>query len=81
MDIDINGEETKMNDKKYLQKKRIIKYFIDAVKQIQEEEGLQSVTIRKVADIAGYNSATLTITLRISIICFFSRQWIISRNT
>ena len=59
MDIDINSAESKMNDKKYIQKKRIIKYFIDAVKQIQEEEGLQSVTIRKVADIAGYNSATL----------------------
>ena len=40
MDIDINGEESKMNDKKYIQKKRIIKYFIDAVKQIQEEDGL-----------------------------------------
>ena len=59
MDIDINSAESKMNDKKYIQKKRIIKYFIDAVKQIQEEEGLQAVTIRKVADIAGYNSATL----------------------
>ena len=59
MDIDINSSDLKMNDKKFIQKKRIIKYFIDAVKQIQEEDGLQSVTIRKVADIAGYNSATL----------------------
>lgn len=46
-------------DKKFIQKKRIINYFIDAVKQIEAEEGLNAVTIRKVADIAGYNSATL----------------------
>ncbi|WP_028828980.1 TetR/AcrR family transcriptional regulator [Proteocatella sphenisci] len=59
MEIDINNAESKMSDKKYIQKKRIIKYFIDAVKQIQEDEGLKAVTIRKVADIAGYNSATL----------------------
>ncbi len=34
-------------------------YFIDAAAKIIEEEGIQSITIRKVADIAGYNSATL----------------------
>lgn len=34
-------------------------YFIDAANQIIENEGIESVTIRKVADIAGYNSATL----------------------
>ena len=34
-------------------------YFIEAASQIIEEEGLEAVTIRKVADIAGYNSATL----------------------
>ena len=34
-------------------------YFIEAATQIIDEEGLDSVTIRKVADIAGYNSATL----------------------
>lgn len=38
MDIDINSAESKMNDKKYIQKKRIIKCFIDAVKQIQEKK-------------------------------------------
>lgn len=34
-------------------------YFIEATNTIIEEEGLKSVTIRKVADMAGYNSATL----------------------
>ncbi|MCK8817728.1 TetR/AcrR family transcriptional regulator [Natroniella sulfidigena] len=38
---------------------RILKVFIDATSQIIEEEGLKGVTIRKVAKIAGYNSATI----------------------
>jgi len=47
-----------MNNKE-IQKKRMLSYFIEAAKKIIEEEGLQAVTIRKVADMAGYNSATL----------------------
>ncbi|MFD3158677.1 TetR/AcrR family transcriptional regulator [Haloimpatiens sp. FM7330] len=46
-------------DKKLLQKRRIMGYFIDATNQIIENDGLENVTIRKVADIAGYNSSTL----------------------
>ncbi|MCY0898092.1 MAG: TetR/AcrR family transcriptional regulator [Firmicutes bacterium] len=42
-----------------LQKARIRRYFIEAARQIIERDGIQGVTIRKVADIAGYNSATL----------------------
>jgi AcrR family transcriptional regulator len=42
-----------------LKRKRIMRYFIDATGAIIEEEGLEGVTIRKVADAAGYNSATL----------------------
>lgn len=45
--------------KKELQKRRIMKYFIEATNSIIEEEGIECVTIRKVADMAGYNSATL----------------------
>lgn len=45
--------------KKELQKKRTIKFFIEAAVNIIEEEGFESITIRKVADKAGYNSATL----------------------
>jgi len=46
-------------DKKEIQRRRMMSYFIDAAKQIIEEEGLEGITVRKVADIAGYNSATL----------------------
>lgn len=45
--------------RKEIQKKRIMKYFIDAALQIIEKEGVENVTIRKVAVLAGYNSATL----------------------
>ncbi|WP_410506299.1 TetR family transcriptional regulator [Haloimpatiens sp. FM7315] len=45
--------------KKTLQQKRIMSYFIDATYELMETEGIENITIRKVADIAGYNSATL----------------------
>jgi len=48
----------KMN-KKEIQRKRMISYFVEATNKIIEEEGIEEVTIRKVADLAGYNSATL----------------------
>ena len=46
-------------DKKTIQKRRTMRYFIDAAYQIIEEKGIDNITIRDVADIAGYNSATL----------------------
>jgi AcrR family transcriptional regulator len=46
-------------DKKTIQKRRMMAYFIDAAKQIIDEDGFEAVSARKVADIAGYNSATL----------------------
>lgn len=45
--------------KKTIKKHRNMSYFIDAASKIMDEEGMQAITIRKVADIAGYNSATL----------------------
>lgn len=45
--------------KKDVQRKRIMTYFINAANKIIEDEGIEKVTIRKVADIAGYNSATI----------------------
>lgn len=45
--------------KKEIQRRRMLRYFIDAAAQIIEQEGIDEITIRKVADIAGYNSATL----------------------
>lgn len=35
------------------------KYFVEAAIEIIEEEGTKAVTIRKVADQAGYNGATI----------------------
>ncbi len=45
--------------RKERQKLRIMSYFIDAAHEVIEKEGVDAVTVRKVADIAGYNSATL----------------------
>lgn len=44
---------------KELQKKRILIYFIEATQEIMNEDGISNITIRKVAQRAGYNSATL----------------------
>ena len=38
---------------------RVLKYFIEATQLIIQKEGMEAVTIRKVAEIAGFNSATL----------------------
>ncbi|GAA0739889.1 TetR/AcrR family transcriptional regulator [Clostridium oceanicum] len=46
-------------DKKTIQKKRMMKYFISATQKIIEKESFDLVTIRKVSDLAGFNSATL----------------------
>lgn len=48
-----------MMDKKQLQKSRMWKYFVEAATEIIQEEGTGHITIRKVADRAGYNSATI----------------------
>lgn len=46
-------------DKKTIQKRRMMGYFIDAAKQIIDIGGIEAVSAREVADIAGYNGATL----------------------
>jgi AcrR family transcriptional regulator len=46
-------------DNKEMKKRRMWTYFIDATEELIKTEGLQQVTIRKVADKAGYNSATI----------------------
>lgn len=45
--------------KKQLRKRRMMRYFMDAAQKIIETEGVDAVTIRKVSDLAGYNSATM----------------------
>lgn len=46
-------------NKRLLKRRRVMRYFIDAAKDIIDNEGLGALTIRKVADVSGYNSATL----------------------
>lgn len=46
-------------DNKKIQSKRMLSYFIESAEQIIEEEGIDKVTLRKVAKKAGYNTATL----------------------
>jgi AcrR family transcriptional regulator len=45
--------------KKQIKRNRIINYFIEAAVEIIEQEGIEGITIRKIADKAGYNSATI----------------------
>lgn len=44
---------------KELKQKRMLIYFIEAAQDIMNKEGISNITLRKVADAAGYNSATL----------------------
>ncbi|WP_018132795.1 TetR/AcrR family transcriptional regulator [Effusibacillus pohliae] len=45
--------------KKDIQRIRMMQYFIEATVRIIKEEGIEHITIRKIADLAGYNSATI----------------------
>lgn len=47
------------SNNKLIKRKRVMRYFIDAAAEIASTEGMNSLTIRSVADKAGYNSATL----------------------
>lgn len=46
-------------EKKQLRRKRMIDIFLKSILEVIETEGMGKVTVRKVADIAGYNVATL----------------------
>ncbi|MEC2131351.1 MULTISPECIES: TetR/AcrR family transcriptional regulator [Brevibacillus] len=48
-----------MSKNKTIQRTRMWKYFVEATADIILEEGVPNVTIRKIADRAGYNSATI----------------------
>ncbi|RFS19219.1 TetR/AcrR family transcriptional regulator [Chitinophaga silvatica] len=45
--------------KKEIHEQRVRGYFIDATKEILKSEGLKSVSVRNIADRAGYSFATL----------------------
>lgn len=42
-----------------LKKKRIMNFFMDAAEKIARKDGIENLSIRNIADEAGYNSATL----------------------
>lgn len=42
-----------------IKQKRVMLYFVTAARELIETEGVESLTARKVAALAGYNSATL----------------------
>ena len=42
-----------------IKRKRIMIYFIEATQKLIRTEGMDSLSIRKIANTAGYNSATL----------------------
>ncbi|KNF08987.1 transcriptional regulator, TetR family [Gottschalkia purinilytica] len=46
-------------DRKEIQKQRMMKYFIDATKEIIKEEGIKGITARKIGEKAGYSYATI----------------------
>lgn len=50
---------TEKEEREKLKQYRIMRYFIDATIDIIKEDGISGVTIRKVANYAGYTSATL----------------------
>lgn len=46
-------------EKLNIRKKRVMNYFIEATEEIIRSEGVEGVSINKVAKLAGYNSATI----------------------
>ena len=47
-----------MNNKE-IKTRRMLSYFIRSAQDIMEKEGISGITLRKVADGAGYNTATI----------------------
>lgn len=54
-----NKTESVSSSNKLKRRKRVMRYFIDAVKALSTKEGMDNITIRSVSELAGYNSATL----------------------
>ncbi|PIC63492.1 TetR family transcriptional regulator [Sporosarcina sp. P13] len=48
-----------MVKKRDIKVKRMLEFFIEATEQVIEKEGVQHVTARKIADLAGYTSSTI----------------------
>jgi len=52
-------KENKQKDKKDIKNQRVKSYFIEAAKEIIHNEGVENVSVRKVADNAGYTFTTI----------------------
>jgi AcrR family transcriptional regulator len=52
-------KEEIVDKKKDIKKQRIKRYFLEATKEIIINEGVNNVSVRKVADLAGYSYATI----------------------
>ena len=48
-----------LDNKLTIKRKRIMSYFIEAAEKLIRTEGLDGLSIRKIAGEAGYNSATI----------------------
>ncbi|MCF8002500.1 MAG: TetR/AcrR family transcriptional regulator [Halanaerobiales bacterium] len=46
-------------DKDDVKVKRIIKVFVNSTIELMEKDGIENITVRKVAEISGYNPATI----------------------
>ena len=46
-------------DKLNIKKRRVIMYFIEATQELILNEGIENLSIKKIADTAGYNTATI----------------------
>lgn len=52
-------DKSTMDYKQSLKRQRIRTYFLDAAKEMVANEGVEHISVRKVADVAGYSYATL----------------------
>ncbi|WP_232319154.1 TetR/AcrR family transcriptional regulator [Sporosarcina ureae] len=48
-----------MMKKREIKVKRMLEFFIEATEKVIEEEGIEHVTARKIAELAGYTSSTI----------------------
>ena len=46
-------------DKLDIKKKRVMMYFIEATQELILNEGIENLSIKKIAEKAGYNTATI----------------------
>ena len=46
-------------DKLNIKKKRVMMYFIEATQELILNESIENLSIKKIADTAGYNTATI----------------------